>query len=147
MAALCGAANWRAVWIWRYESDVLPVSGEARQVDLRRWADLHYSHCHDAKTGQGKFSLGPSVVLLVQPGHWTVGVLINNVFSVAGSAHRPDVNQMLLQYFVNYNLKKGWYLASGPIVTANWNSAGTGEAATGNDTTGGTRGLCRLGAA
>jgi hypothetical protein len=89
------------------------------------------------QTGQGKFGLGPSVVLLVQPGHWTVGVLVNNVFSVAGSAHRPDVNQMLLQYFVNYNLKKGWYITTGPIVTANWNSTGTGEAATGNDTTGG----------
>jgi hypothetical protein len=89
------------------------------------------------QTGQGKFSLGPSVVLLVQPGHWTVGALINNVFSVAGSTHRPDVNQMLLQYFVNYNLKKGWYITTSPIVTANWNSTGSGEAATGNDTTGG----------
>jgi hypothetical protein len=89
------------------------------------------------QTGQGKFSLGPSVVALVQPGHWTVGVLINNVFSVAGSAHRPDVNQMLLQYFVNYNLNKGYYLTSGPIVTANWNAKGTGDAASGNDTTGG----------
>jgi hypothetical protein len=89
------------------------------------------------QTGQGKFSLGPSVVLLVQPGHWTVGALINNVFSVAGSTHRPDVNQMVLQYFVNYNLKKGWYITTSPIVTANWNSTGSGEAATGNDTTGG----------
>lgn len=62
------------------------------------------------QTGQGKFSLGPSVVALMQPGHWTVGVLINNVFSVTGSSHRPDVNQMLLQYFANYNLNKGYYL-------------------------------------
>jgi hypothetical protein len=89
------------------------------------------------QTGQGKLSLGPSVVLLVQPGHWTFGVLISNQFSVAGSTHRPSVNQMVLQYFVNYNLKKGWYVSTSPIVTANWNSTGTGEAATGNDTTGG----------
>jgi hypothetical protein len=89
------------------------------------------------QTGQGKFSLGPSVVALVQPGHWTVGVLINNIFSVVGSSHRDDVNQMLLQYFINYNLKKGWYVSSSPIITANWNATGTGEAATGNDTTGG----------
>lgn len=89
-------------------------------------------------TGQGKFSLGPSVVALVQPGHWTVGVLINNLFSVAGSSHRPDVNQMLLQYFVNYNLKKGYYLTSGPIVTANWNATGSIDAATGDDVPGAT---------
>jgi hypothetical protein len=87
--------------------------------------------------GQGKLSFGPAVVALLQPGKWTLGVLVNNVWSVAGSTHRPHVNQMLLQYFVNYNLKKGWYLTSAPIVTANWNSKASGEAADGNDTTGG----------
>jgi hypothetical protein len=87
--------------------------------------------------GQGKLSFGPSAVALVQPGHWTLGALVNNVFSVAGSTHRPYVNQMLLQYFINYNMKKGWYLTSSPIVTANWRSKGSGEASTGNDTTGG----------
>jgi hypothetical protein len=87
--------------------------------------------------GQGKLSFGPSAVALVQPGHWTIGALVNNVFSVAGSPHRPYVNQMLLQYFINYNLKKGWYLTSAPIITANWRSKGSGEASTGNDTTSG----------
>lgn len=70
--------------------------------------------------GQGKWSMGPSVVVLVQPGHWTVGALVNNVWSFAGQKSRPLVNQMLLQYFVNYNLEKGWYLGTSPIVTANW---------------------------
>jgi hypothetical protein len=73
--------------------------------------------------GQGKFSLGPSLVVLTQPPHWTIGALINNVWSVAGSEHRPPVNQMLLQYFINYNLKKGWYLQTAPIVTANWRAS------------------------
>ena len=72
--------------------------------------------------GQGKFSMGPSVVALAQPGPWTLGALVNNVWSVAGSGSRPDVNQMLLQYFINYNLKKGWYLSISPILTANWNA-------------------------
>jgi hypothetical protein len=96
----------------------------------------------DNVLGQGKWSIGPSVVALVQPGHWTVGVLINNVWSFAGANRTPqfpsqllpcgycglpvglsstsDVNQMLLQYFINYNLKKGWYIAVQPIITANW---------------------------
>jgi hypothetical protein len=73
--------------------------------------------------GQGKFSIGPSFVALVQPGHWTLGALINNAWSVAGSGGRPDVNQMVLQYFINYNLKKGWYLSLSPIVTANWKAS------------------------
>jgi hypothetical protein len=29
--------------------------------------------------GQGKFSLGPSVVVLAQPGPWTLGTLVSNV--------------------------------------------------------------------
>ena len=76
--------------------------------------------------GQGKFSMGPSFVALTQPKPWTIGVLANNVWSVAGSGGRPDVNQLLLQYFINYNLKKGWYLSFSPIITANW------EASSGN---------------
>jgi hypothetical protein len=70
--------------------------------------------------GQGKLGMGPAVVALVQPGHWTIGALANNVWSVAGSGSRPAVNQFLLQYFINYNLKKGWYITSAPILTANW---------------------------
>lgn len=59
------------------------------------------------------------------------------MFSIVGSSHRPAVNQMLLQYFINYNLKKGWYISSSPVVTANWHSQASGEAADGNDTPGG----------
>lgn len=73
--------------------------------------------------GQGKFSIGPSFVALTQPGHWTLGALVNNVWSVAGSGSRPVVNQMLLQYFINYNMKKGWYLSVSPILTANWRAS------------------------
>jgi hypothetical protein len=61
-------------------------------------------------------------VVLVQPGKWTVGALVSNVWSVAGPSGRADVNLMTLQYFVNYNLKKGYYLVSAPINTANWNA-------------------------
>jgi hypothetical protein len=77
----------------------------------------------DEILGQGKLSLGPSFVALAQPGHWTVGALINNVWSVAGSGGRPSVNQMLLQYFINYNMKKGWYITVQPILTADWKAS------------------------
>ncbi|MHA0111314.1 hypothetical protein ACXYUI_29980, partial [Klebsiella pneumoniae] len=30
---------------------------------------------------------------------------------------------MLLQYFISYNMKKGWYVTTSPIVTANWNAS------------------------
>jgi hypothetical protein len=73
--------------------------------------------------GQGKLGIGPSIVALTQPGHWTLGVLANNVWSVAGSGSRPDVNQFLTQYFINYNLQKGWFIGMAPIITANWEAS------------------------
>ena len=30
---------------------------------------------------------------------------------------------MLLQYFINYNLKKGYYITIQPILTADWRAA------------------------
>lgn len=70
--------------------------------------------------GTKKLSVGPSVVALRSQGHWLFGTLVNNLFSVAGPSARRDVNQMLAQPFVNYNLRHGWYLTSSPIITANW---------------------------
>jgi hypothetical protein len=77
--------------------------------------------------GQGKFGIGPSAVVLVQPGKWTVGALVNNVWSVAGHSNLPDVNQMLFQYFINYNLNKGWYITWQPTLTANWQATNGGR--------------------
>jgi hypothetical protein len=77
--------------------------------------------------GQGKLGMGPAAVALTQPGHWTLGVLVNNVWSVAGSGSRPAVNQFLLQYFINYNLKKGWFITWQPTLTANWEATNGGR--------------------
>ena len=62
------------------------------------------------------WGLGPSAVLLTTPGHWVFGVLANNVWNIAGDS----ANNMLIQYFVNYNLPNGWYVTSSPIITADW---------------------------
>lgn len=80
----------------------------------------------DKRLGTGKWAAGPSVVLLAMPGKWVVGVLASNVWSFAGKSDRNDVNQTVIQYFINYNMANGWYLASAPIITANW-KAGAGN--------------------
>jgi hypothetical protein len=46
----------------------------------------------DNVLGTGKFSIGPGVVVAVQPGKWTVGLLVSNLFSVAGPSNRANVN-------------------------------------------------------
>jgi len=72
------------------------------------------------RRGTQKWSLGPSVVALSVTGPWTLGVLANNVWSVAGDADRSAVNKGLLQYFVVRQLGDGWYVNSAPIITVNW---------------------------
>jgi hypothetical protein len=115
--------------------------------------------------GAHKWGAGPSVVALVQPEGWTIGLITNNVWSFTGGGNnqanttsvntqpvtttvangsvitqitRTDlpqrfvngfdefsdrgtkVNSFMLQYFINRNYEKGWYLTSSPIITANW---------------------------
>jgi hypothetical protein len=70
--------------------------------------------------GTKKVSIGPTAVALSIQGHWLFGTLVQNLFSVAGPSARRDVNQMLMQPFVNYNMRHGWYLTSSPIITSNW---------------------------
>lgn len=70
--------------------------------------------------GSEKWSVGPSAVVLIQPGAWTFGALANNVWSLGGDDERDDVNRGLLQYFVVRQLGGGWYLNSAPIITVDW---------------------------
>lgn len=74
----------------------------------------------DDELGSEKWSAGPSAVALMTPKPWLFGVLARNIWSFAGDSDRDNVNQFLLQPFVNYNLDDGWYLTSSPIITANW---------------------------
>ena len=76
----------------------------------------------DDQLGSGKWSGGPTAVLLLQPKPWSLGVLGRQLWSFAGDDERAHVNQFLIEPFVNYNLKGGWYLITDMIVTANWNA-------------------------
>jgi hypothetical protein len=72
------------------------------------------------RLGTQKWSAGPSAVGLVIDKPWVAGALVRQIWSFAGKGDREDVNQTLIQPFVNYNLPQGWYLVSSPVVTANW---------------------------
>jgi hypothetical protein len=75
--------------------------------------------------GSGKWSAGPAAVGLFMDGPWVVGALANQQWSFAGWGDE-DVNALLIQPFLNYNLPHSWYLVSAPIITANF-SAGSGD--------------------
>jgi hypothetical protein len=76
--------------------------------------------------GQGKWGAGPIAGVQWSGVQWTLGALINNIWSFAGDTSRPAVNQMQLQPEVNYNFKDNpnRYLSFSPTIIANWQASG-----------------------
>jgi hypothetical protein len=74
----------------------------------------------DDRLGSGKWSAGPTAVGLVQPEWGTYGALFRHLWSFAGDSDRRGVSQSLIEPFVNYNLKNGWYLVSDSVITVDW---------------------------
>jgi hypothetical protein len=70
----------------------------------------------------GTFSVGPTAVLLKQDGGWTVGVLMNQLWSVAISEDRKSFSQMFLQPFLAYTTKTHTTFTINTESTANWNN-------------------------
>jgi hypothetical protein len=75
--------------------------------------------------GTKKFGIGPTAVALKQGNGWTVGALINQIWSVASSSDSEDVNQMFLQPFIVYNFKSGAGIGGNSEITANWQENST----------------------
>jgi hypothetical protein len=76
--------------------------------------------------GAGKWGVGPTGAALVEPEWGSVGVLIQNIWSVAGGSNRTPVNQLQIEPLFSYNLPRGWYLTSNPTIVADWTKL-TGE--------------------
>jgi len=72
------------------------------------------------KRGSQKWSIGPSVVAVSQTAEWTLGILANNVWSVAGKSERDSVSKGLINLFLVRQLGNGLYVNSAPIITVNW---------------------------
>ena len=74
----------------------------------------------DDQLGSDKWSAGPAGIMLIQPKWGTYGGLVRHLLSFAGEDDRANVNQSLIEPFLNYNLPNGWYLLTDIIITANW---------------------------
>lgn len=67
-----------------------------------------------------KWGLGPTAVVLKQQGAWTLGALVNHVWSVAGSSSRPDISTTFLQPFVAYTTPTAWTYTLNTESTYDW---------------------------
>lgn len=70
--------------------------------------------------GSKQLGLGPTVVLLKQQHGWTVGVLWNHIWRVAGGSGRPRVNADFLQPFLSYGTRDGWTYALNTESNYDW---------------------------
>lgn len=81
-----------------------------------------------ADLGAEEWGTGIAAVILTMPGNWVFGALVNRVWSFADAEggravfpSQPEVDQVLFQYFITYNLPNGWYLTSSPTITGDYN--------------------------
>jgi hypothetical protein len=72
--------------------------------------------------GTGTFSIGPTLVVLKQTGPWTVGALMNQLWSVVIEEDRSSVSQMFVQPFIAYTTKTHTTFTLSTESTANWNA-------------------------
>lgn len=79
----------------------------------------------NAFLGGKKWGVGPTAIALKQAKGWTVGILVNQIWSVAGDADRSDVNQMYTQPFITHNWKSGAGLTVNSETTFNWEANST----------------------
>lgn len=70
----------------------------------------------DELLGRDRWGTGITGVGLVIEGPIVAGLLVSNTWSLEGE----DFSAFLIQQILNYNLPGGWYLRSGPIITADW---------------------------
>jgi hypothetical protein len=72
--------------------------------------------------GGGQWLIGPTAVAVYQTGHWTVGGLVNQQFSIAdtGNANRPYFSQAFLQPFIAYHAKNAVTFTINSESTYNW---------------------------
>lgn len=74
----------------------------------------------DTIMGTGKWSSGPTAIIVWSHKKIVAGVLVLQLWSFAGQSNRSDVSAFIAQPFFNYNFGKGWFFYSDPIIDANW---------------------------
>ena len=72
-----------------------------------------------------KIGIGPTAVALYQSRGYTIGALINQIWSVAGDDSRGDVSMLFFQPFFSYNWKTGAGIGANFEITQNWSASTT----------------------
>jgi hypothetical protein len=72
----------------------------------------------------GSWAAGPGGVVLVMPGHWVIGGIVNWFFTFKDAGDSTEFNYFVTQPIVNYTLgRSGWVVAFSPVITHNFDGA------------------------
>ena len=74
----------------------------------------------ESELGGKKWGGGPSGIVLKEIGAWTVGALVNHVWSFAGDSERPDISNSFVQPFAAYTWPTAWTVSVQSETTYNW---------------------------
>ena len=74
--------------------------------------------------GQGKFQLGPAVVVGFVAKEWVGGVFSQHWWSLSGTPRKPPTNQTNIQYFLYRMLPDGWQVGFAPNILIDWHAEG-----------------------
>jgi len=66
---------------------------------------MYYPTATNDLLGSEKYGMGPTFVMLTQQHGWTLGLLANQIWSVAGDSDRNNISAAFIQPFVSYTTK------------------------------------------
>lgn len=81
---------------------------------------FNYSTASKSELGSGKWSAGPTGLLLKQQNGFSYGILSNQLWSFAGSGNKSDVSALYLQPFLSHTSKKHTTIGLSTQSTYNW---------------------------
>lgn len=73
--------------------------------------------------GTGKWSAGPTGVVVYVDGPWLNGILVSHLWSFAGKSDREDVSFTQIELKFSYQFSNGWYVQTNPTMTYDWKAA------------------------
>jgi hypothetical protein len=75
-------------------------------------------------TGQGKFQVGPALVVAYMTKKYIIGVFPQQWWSYAGDPTRPNTSQINIQPIANLFFEGGWNVGYSGNITASWKAPG-----------------------
>jgi hypothetical protein len=107
-------------------SKPIKLDGDAKLL-LGGGFDVGLPTAEEDILGSGKWTAGPSALVMYMGPKWKVGGLVTHYWDYAGDDDRIDVNMTNLQYFVFYSVSETDSIGASPNIICNW------EADSGNE--------------